>query len=373
MIDNIFLFKQKSQDFIVEEQLPFKLSGKWDAFFVYFEKRNLNTMDIIDFLCKEFGFSRLTLWIAGLKDKKAITRQRISIYKSALSRIGGHIVFMNTLAEKVRIIKYDWHDKPIGMTTPINNVFYIRLRATKKLWVQDKKDTYEYLKDLASRWFPNFYGDQRFWIEWKNWKQWRDIISGKLALKDKKEIGFKLQAYASKLFNLYITSREKQDYRMLDGDVLEIHTDGKKEYWIYHKDKNTVSVIDLYELEWTNSKDVFFYPKNFIREIPYVRSKMLVTWPVLGYNLLMWPKWSESEKNEIWFLDYHSNCEKHMQVMKANKIFGLRRPLWVYLSDVEFRFQEDDVLLQFALPSGSYASVFIDKILDKLVERKTEK
>lgn len=57
----LFSFKQKSQDFIVEEKLPFKLSGKGDAFFVYFEKRNLTTMDIIDFLCKELNISRLSL------------------------------------------------------------------------------------------------------------------------------------------------------------------------------------------------------------------------------------------------------------------------------------------------------------------------
>jgi tRNA(Glu) U13 pseudouridine synthase TruD len=46
----LFSFKQRSQDFIVEEKLPFNLSGRGDAFFVYFEKRNLTTMDIINFL-----------------------------------------------------------------------------------------------------------------------------------------------------------------------------------------------------------------------------------------------------------------------------------------------------------------------------------
>jgi tRNA(Glu) U13 pseudouridine synthase TruD len=57
----LFSFKQKSQDFIVEEVLPYKLSGKGDAFFVYFEKRNNTTMEIIDFLCKELNLSRLSL------------------------------------------------------------------------------------------------------------------------------------------------------------------------------------------------------------------------------------------------------------------------------------------------------------------------
>ena len=61
MDNTLFNFKQKSQDFIVEEILPFKLSGKGDAFYVYFEKRNHNTMDIIRHLTMNLGVSRMTL------------------------------------------------------------------------------------------------------------------------------------------------------------------------------------------------------------------------------------------------------------------------------------------------------------------------
>jgi tRNA pseudouridine13 synthase len=84
---SLFSFKQKSFDFIVEEKLPFKLDGKGDALFVYFEKQNKTTMEILDFLCKELKISRLTLGVAGLKDKDAITRQWISIYQSALKKM----------------------------------------------------------------------------------------------------------------------------------------------------------------------------------------------------------------------------------------------------------------------------------------------
>ena len=61
MDNNLFNFKQKSQDFIVEEILPFKLSGKGDAFYVYFEKRNYNTMDIIRHLTINLDVSRMAL------------------------------------------------------------------------------------------------------------------------------------------------------------------------------------------------------------------------------------------------------------------------------------------------------------------------
>jgi len=100
-----FSFKQKSQDFIVEEKLPFALAGKGDAFFVFFEKRNINTMDVVEHLCSSLKISRLTLGIAGLKDKKAMARQWISIYQSALKRMGGEVVFVNCLAEVAKILK----------------------------------------------------------------------------------------------------------------------------------------------------------------------------------------------------------------------------------------------------------------------------
>lgn len=81
-----FSFKKTSADFNVYEELPFALSGKGDAFYVYIEKRNLTTQEVIDYLRKKLGLSRLSLGIAGLKDKKAIARQRISIYDRALKQ-----------------------------------------------------------------------------------------------------------------------------------------------------------------------------------------------------------------------------------------------------------------------------------------------
>jgi len=87
--DRLFSFKQKSQDFVVTEELPFKLSNQGDVFFVLFEKRNINTMDVVNHICASCNIPRLSLGIAGLKDKKAITRQWICIYKSALKKLGG--------------------------------------------------------------------------------------------------------------------------------------------------------------------------------------------------------------------------------------------------------------------------------------------
>ena len=61
MDDRLFSFKQKSQDFIVTEELPFKFANEGDVFFVFFEKRNLNTMDVVKHICNSRNLSRLAL------------------------------------------------------------------------------------------------------------------------------------------------------------------------------------------------------------------------------------------------------------------------------------------------------------------------
>ena len=61
MDDKLFSFKQKSQDFIVTEDLPFTLAERGDVFFVFFEKRNLNTMDVVNHICFTCNISRLAL------------------------------------------------------------------------------------------------------------------------------------------------------------------------------------------------------------------------------------------------------------------------------------------------------------------------
>jgi len=54
------------------------------------------------------------------------------------------------------------------------------------------------------------FGNQRFGINGINPKQGSDLLQGKLKLQDKKDIVFKIQAYASKIFNEYIHTRTKK-------------------------------------------------------------------------------------------------------------------------------------------------------------------
>ncbi len=49
----LYYFKKQPEDFVVEELLDFVPSGNGDALYVFFEKRDTNTMDIINGLMKK--------------------------------------------------------------------------------------------------------------------------------------------------------------------------------------------------------------------------------------------------------------------------------------------------------------------------------
>lgn len=353
----IYSFKQKSQDFIVEEILPFKLKGKGDAFFVFFEKRNLNTMDVVNHLCKELEISRLTLWIAGLKDKNAITRQRISIYKSALKKMWGEKAFLNALSEVARVIKTDWHEKPIGMTDRVSNMFYIRLRATQAVGQTDKENIQNRVTQLLEKWFPNFFGEQRFGINFQNIKMGKELLTGKLHFKEKFETKFKLQAYASHLFNEYLKARIYNKRALLDGDILQY----KDTLGVYDLKENSVS-----SLPKEHEKNKFFYFPGARSELQSYNKEMAVTWPVFGFNTLLCPEKTKAHQVEQAFMKKYEVNEKALAMYKQQNIFWHRRALRVNPKEILFRFQNDDILLQFELPGGAYASILIDELLKEV-------
>lgn len=321
-------------------------------------------MDIIDFLCKELNISRLSLWFAGLKDKDAITRQRVSIYKSTLKKIWWEHIFLDTLAQKTKIISTDRHDAPIGMTNEIHNMFTIRLRALKKLSQIEKKCTEERISTLFVQGFPNFFGSQRFWINYKNVKLGRELLDWTLKLKDRFEAKFKLQAYASWLFNQYLDLRIKKRLELLDGEIVEIDdVSWKKILWWYDARKKSIQTFK----DNHSDKDFFHYPSNLWKVIPLTPDlKIFITGPVLWFDLLLPSIESQAgQKEKHLFESYWLHLTK-LKLYKSTNIFGIRRRMRTRPQKATYRFDGDDVVIQFTLDSGVYASVLIDKLLKSI-------
>ena len=155
----LFQFKSKPEDFIVKEELGFKPSGKWDVFFVRFQKKEINTMDIVQHLCYGMKLERKELGIAGLKDKNWITEQRISIYKKVLNRIWWEEKFLQVLWQKATILETVRHNEPLAVWKNTGNYFKIRLEAKKEITPEIKEKIESNIQKILKNWFPNC-----FWI-----------------------------------------------------------------------------------------------------------------------------------------------------------------------------------------------------------------
>lgn len=360
-----FSFKQKSGDFIVEEHLPYALSGNGDFLYVLFEKRNHTTQDILDHLIKHCGVSRPMLGIAGLKDKKAITRQRITISKRNLQKCGWPKGFVATLNTIARVLESIRHTEPLWMSTPIANVFHIRLRHKTALSQATKTAVLKNLMTFLTTGCANFFGAQRFGIEGRNRKQGKEILLGNLQIREKKELVFKLQAYASKIFNDYLAMRvdkKSNTVKLLDGDIVTRTDDQKAQlYGLFESKTNAVT-----QVTHGNTKDFFVTPKSTSTTMPFTPKTMQPTGPFIGYNLLCCPPWTAAWKLEQQLFKKYHLTEKFLTPYKQHTIYGLRRSLRVTPFDVETWFQQNDLLITFSLPSGSYASVVIEEMMKRV-------
>lgn len=357
-----FAFKQKSQDFYVSESLPFKLSGRGDAFYVYFEKRNKTTHDILEHLQRELWLSRMSIGIAGLKDKKAVAKQWISIYDRALNKAGGERVFTDTLGQVTKIIETGRHEFPLNLSVPIENNFHIKLRSTKNLGQNERKQAIEIVTWLLNNWYSNLFGIQRFGMNGRNKKQGHEILTRtSKETFDKKETIFKLQAYASHVFNDLAKKRNKNK-KLLDGDILCRVDNGVLTYGVYAIEDKTVRIC---EVRWVNKK-YFFTPDGQWKPIPYDAKTMHITWPIPWFNTPIAKKWTAAGNLEASHMEFNKLNGNTMWKFKEFMVYGLRRALRVYPSKTRVKYIWDDLVVDFTLPAGSYASIVFDSLLEKL-------
>jgi len=83
----MYKIKQKPEDFCVEEVMDLKLGGGDYTYFIL-EKKNFNTRDAIKVIAKALRIDSKRFNVAGIKDKVAVTKQYVSVFKVNPERLG---------------------------------------------------------------------------------------------------------------------------------------------------------------------------------------------------------------------------------------------------------------------------------------------
>ena len=394
----LFQIKSKTEDFIVEEILwEWIPSWKWDFLYVFFEKENLTTMDIVDELTKNFHLQRDEIWIAWLKDKAWITRQWISISKRSLSKIWWEESFIQILWKKVKILEKSYNESWLKVASNHWNKFEIRLRARQDISNEIKNQIENNVQKIIEKWFPNCFWMQRFGKWKKNFYEAKDRLkqlaqeyNGKWKLKEADlpyHLRFLLQDYPSMYFNEYVLNRWEKWLFLLQWDILVdrfnsnwVKTavyDSQKIYpFDYQKLKKEKSDLNFFEsnvnlsswTEWRILGDAqdFYHVGGALAkasEWQFEENKRFPTWPMLGWNLLLPSEWSKARVRDNQLLELAEFDEWMQQICKIYNLRWVRRVLFIKVPDLKFEWDNDDIKLEFFLPTWSYATTLVSFIL----------
>ena len=369
----LFQIKSKPEDFIVEEILPeWFPSWKWNFLYVFFEKENLTTMDIIDYLTKTLHLQRDELGIAWLKDKAWITRQWISISKRSLDKIWWEDVFVKTLWEKVRILEKSRNESWLKVASNEWNKFNIRLKARQKISDEIKNQIENNVQKIRERWFPNCFGMQRFGKWKKNFYEAKDRLKALAEEYEKKwelvesdlpyHLRFLLQAYPSMYFNEYVLNRWEKGLFLLQWDIL---VDKFNSNWVKTSiyDSQNVYLFDYQKLKKEKTDLSFFEPEIQWNPVEQYSDKWFSTGPMLWWNLLLPSQWTKARVRDNQLLSSAEFDESIQQVCKIYNLRWIRRVLFIKVPDLKFEWNNDDIVLEFSLPTWSYATTLVSFIL----------
>ncbi len=160
--------RQKIEDFVVEELPPTetlhetlqtkrygKEVGHEKHTVFWLEKFNWDTNQAIKEIARKLHISVSRIGIAGTKDKRAVTRQRVSVYGLAPHEVDKIHV------EGLRLYNFEESDRKIQLGENGGNKFIITIRGIELSKDETEKGLKNIFKEL-DKGIPNVFGPQRF-------------------------------------------------------------------------------------------------------------------------------------------------------------------------------------------------------------------
>jgi tRNA pseudouridine13 synthase len=190
------VFKHSCEDFNVQEELGFELTGEGEHVCLWVRKIGENTQYVARQLAKFAAIPARNVSYAGLKDRQGDTRQWFSLH------IPGKITpdFSQFACPGVTILKVVRHNKKIRTGALAGNYFSIVLRE-----ISDKAALQQALQQVEKG-VPNYFGEQRFGFDGYNINAAVTLFQGR-KIKDRFKRSIYLSAARSYLFNQVVSAR----------------------------------------------------------------------------------------------------------------------------------------------------------------------
>lgn len=199
------------EDFEVEEIDAFAASGSGEHLLLRIEKRGLETAEALRRVARWAGVAEAAVGHAGLKDRHALTRQRLSVWLP--KRVAPDPELLED--GRLRVLEAAWHARKLPRGALAGNRFVLMLRDLRG----DRAAIEARLSSIAARGVPNYFGPQRFGRDCGNIAQALAMFDGRPVRRAQRAL--LLSAARAQLFNQILAARVAADAwdRALDGDV----------------------------------------------------------------------------------------------------------------------------------------------------------
>ncbi len=192
-------FRTEPEDFCVDEELGFELSGSGEHVYLQLQKRGDNTEWLARNIARLAEVTPADVGYAGLKDRHAVTRQWFSVYLPK----GAEPDWQQLQSESVQLLQHTRHSRKLRRGDHRCNRFVIRLRHLQGDLVRLQQQL-ELLKEQP---VPNYFGPQRFGIEGGNLELAQRLLLGGEKIRNRQRRGMAMSAARSWLFNTVLGAR----------------------------------------------------------------------------------------------------------------------------------------------------------------------
>ncbi len=331
--------KVEPEDFIVEELPAYQPCGEGQHFFLRVEKRDVDARGMTRQLSRCFGVKRRDIGTAGLKDRRAITRQWVSLPAHKIDQAPRP----GAVGEGIEILEVSRHRNKLRTGHLEGNRFEVRIRNTELTGEALREAVEQVGKDIRRRGLPNYFGQQRFGNEGSTLQAGMKWLNS-----GEKPQGRFLQrmgasAVQSEVFNRVLSRRltEGSWKSVVDGDIFE-KTDTGGRFW-----------IDASEREETQRR--------------LDAGEIVVTGPMPGSKQGLADKEAgRLERDVIAGMGLRAGDF----AVFGRRGRGTRRAMTVYVEQLNWEFgAQDMVRLTFVLEAGSYATVLLGEFMGREAAR----
>ena len=313
------------EDFEVEEVPAYTPSSSGDFLYLWIEKRDMGAEYFVRQIARRLEVPVSEVGTAGLKDRRAVTRQMVSVpvtVEPNLSRLDG---------DGIRLLSVGRHSNKLKPGHLHGNRFRILLRDTHPDAAQRLPALLNRLRQLG---VANFYGPQRFGHDGETGALGFRLLRGEAVnIRNSFLRKLALSAAQSALYNRYL-ARRLQDgllHTVLAGDAMA---------------------------KWPFG-GMFVARDLAVEQERFDRREIVSAGPIFGRKTFA-AEGVAAERESVILQEYDLSTRVFHNFGKLMQ--GTRRRNLIYLDDLTAEVEPEGVRCSFTLPAGSYATVLLREI-----------